>query len=345
MNSNPGLPVAEPTPALAKSQMNQFLVLFHILTVGTLSWFLGAMLYWNWPHWGRRELALTLLLAIQAALYLKRFILTPLHLSLRWWFIYFAGGLICCFLETLMAPEFAWLAAFFIAPMCGMVPARIAAPITIAALAGLEFTAFGWTRLAERPAGEWVFRVSIYVQWIIMPLFVGRMAKTGEHRARLIVELEAAKRGLELARDREVELAALHERERLARDLHDNLGHSLVTLTVQLEAAQRLLATNPARAATLLRDMQKLTRGCMDDLRLSLANLRIPSLGDRSLTETLQALCAEAGNRFRATIDCQLAHGADSLPPAVAQTLWRVAQEGLTNCERHSHTQSVLSQR
>jgi signal transduction histidine kinase len=83
--------------------------------------------------------------------------------------------------------------------------------------------------------------------------------------------------------------------------------------------------------------MQKLTRSSMEDLRRSLDNLRTPGLGDRPLTQALQALCMEAGKRFAATIDCQLAEGGDSLPPAVAEVLWRVAQEGLTNVEKHAH--------
>jgi len=110
---------------------------------------------------------------------------------------------------------------------------------------------------------------------------------------------------------------------------------------VQLEAAQRLQATDPVRVATLLAEMQKLTRSSMEDLRRSLANLRTSGLGDRPLTESLQTLFAEAGKRFGAAIDCQVAEGADALPPAVAEGLWRVAQEGLTKIEKHAHAHRV----
>ena len=51
----------------------------------------------------------------------------------------------------------------------------------------------------------------------------------------------------------------------------------------------------------------------------------------------MQALCAEAGKRFGVAVDCQIAGGADLLPSAVAEVLWRVAQEGLTNVEKHAH--------
>jgi signal transduction histidine kinase len=181
----------------------------------------------------------------------------------------------------------------------------------------------------------------MFGSWVVLGLFIRHLADTSNERGRLIVELQNAQRELELARERELELAALRERERLARDLHDTLGHSLVTLTVQLEAAQRLQTADPARVATLLAEMQKLTRSSMEDLRRSLANLRTSGLGDRPLTESLRTLCAEAGKRFGATIDCQVAEGADALPPAVAEVLWRVAQEGLTNIEKHAHAHHV----
>ena len=189
--------------------------------------------------------------------------------------------------------------------------------------------------------GAWLDFLVQVIPMAALVLFVGRMVVTSVERGKLIMELEATKRELEQARDREIELATLRERERLARDLHDNLGHSLVTLTVQLEAAQRLQAADPERVTALLTEMQTLTRSSMEDLRRSLANLRAAGLGDRPLAEALQALCAEAGKRFGANIDCQIAGGTDSLPPTVAEALWRVAQEGLTNVEKHAHALHV----
>jgi len=66
------------------------------------------------------------------------------------------------------------------------------------------------------------------------------------------------KKGLELARDREGELATLRERERLARDFARHFRPPACHLTVQLEATQRLLAADPSLVAASLEDMQKL---------------------------------------------------------------------------------------
>jgi len=79
----------------------------------------------------------------------------------------------------------------------------------------------------------------------------------------------------------------------------------------------------------------------MDDLRLALDNLRTSGLGDHPLTAALEALCADARQRCSLAVDCQLAAGADALPPLVAEVLWRVAQEGLTNVGRHAQARRV----
>ena len=87
--------------------------------------------------------------------------------------------------------------------------------------------------------------------------------------------------------------------------------------------------------------MKTLSRSSTEALRRSLANLRASGLGDKSLTQAIQSLCADAGRRTGLIIDCQIAPGADALPPAVAEALWHVAQEGLTNVEKHAQAHHV----
>jgi len=307
-----------------------------------LAYFLGQSLYSSWPNWDRRELLLVILAAIQAWLYLRCWVFARSGASARWWPIYFFGSLTCCIPESLIAPYFSWLAGLYVGQMCAILAPGVSVPSSILALTVIEFAAFGRAQLASRSVGEWVFRVAVFASWMVMGLFIKRIDEISQGRAELIRELEAAKRELMLARDREIELATLRERERLARDLHDNLGHTLVTLTVQLEAVQRLLPVDLDRAAPLLEEMKTLSRSSTEALRRSLANLRAPGLGDKPLAHALQSLCADAGRRTAVTIDCQAAAGADGLPPAVAEALWHVAQEGLTNVEKHAQARHVV---
>jgi signal transduction histidine kinase len=260
--------------------------------------------------------------------------------SRRWWWMYIVASVAIVLAESRIDRAFQWFLFPYICHIFAR-PFRISIPTILVVLAAFLLNLIGWSKPATWDARDW-FSVSFTTAaWLFLAIFVARMVVTSAERGRLILELQAAKRELELARERELELAALRERERLARDLHDTLGHALVTLTVQLEAAQRLQTTDPARVTALLAEMQKLTRSSMEDLRRSLANLRTSGLGDRPLTESLRTLCAEAGKRFGAAIDCQVAESADALPPAVAEVLWRVAQEGLTNIEKHAHARHV----
>src|SRR5262249_2726286 len=127
--------------------------------------------------------------------------------------------------------------------------------------------------------------------------YARHMGQTSRERAGLIAELQAAQHDLEVARQRDAELAALRERERLARDLHDSLGHALVALSVQLEAVQRLYAVDPARASAHVDAMKDLTRASMAELRRALEGLRTPGRGDRSLRQAPGALSRAGGER------------------------------------------------
>jgi len=344
-------------------QLQGFILFFH----GVVVLAFAITLYWHWHQTrvlGRAEAALVLLVLLQIFLY-ACFVVFPGCVGWvggrwlrdllrnaadsgwnkrlpdsRWWWVLFLASITVVILECRIDPGFRW-GLIICASHVMMLPLRTALPASAVLLAAYLFNQFGWSRLAMWDAGDWFSKLMTVTPFMALFLFFGRMAATSAERGRLILELEAAKRELELARQREGELATLRERERLARELHDSLGHSLVTLTVQLEAAQRLQSADPARAVTLLGEMQKLTRSSMEDLRRSLANLRSPGLGDRPLAETVRTLCAEAAKRMAVTVDCELGARADTLPPAVAEVFWRVAQEGLTNIEKHAQPRHV----
>jgi signal transduction histidine kinase len=331
-----------------------FYLIVHVIILTAL----GLTLYSHWGHdsamHGRADAVLVGLVAVQVLLYLFFFALPTL---IRWpawpwfrggsegavdsvWWAYIVASVAIVLAESRIDRSFQW----FVFPyLCHIFvrPLRISVPTSLIVAAAFLLNLIGWSKLAKFDTSDWFWGAFGVTAWFMLAFFIARTIVTSVQRGRLILELQAAKRELELARERELELAALHERERLARDLHDTLGHALVTLTVQLEAVQRLQATDPARAAALLAELQKLTRSSMEDLRRSLANLRTSGLGDRPLTESLRTLCTEAGKRFGVAIDCQLAGEADVLPPAVAEVLWRVAQEGLTNIEKHAHAHRV----
>jgi signal transduction histidine kinase len=237
-------------------------------------------------------------------------------------------------------PEIYWLGFTYFGQMYGVLPPRAALTGTALVLAITVMTIVGW-RWSD---SIWGIGLGFTFMWLsggAIYLFIFAISRTSRERAALIVQLEAAKSELEAARERDAELAALRERERLARDLHDSLGHALVAVSVQLEAIQRLYKVDPERASGQVEELKILTRKSMEDLRYSLEGLRAPGLGDVSLRDALQALCVETGQRINAEVSCSVTGEVDSLTPAVAETLWRAAQEALTNAGRHANARHV----
>jgi signal transduction histidine kinase len=159
----------------------------------------------------------------------------------------------------------------------------------------------------------------------------------------LIHELQATKQQLEAALAQEKEVAVLRERTRMAREMHDGLGHALSLVAVKIEAAQRLQAVDPARAAAELEATKALVRQSMTDLRASLADLRSPAFeaDAQPLSQALQTWATRTAQENRFAIACQFEPGADTLPAPIQDALWRVGREAVLNVLKHARAQQV----
>jgi signal transduction histidine kinase len=130
------------------------------------------------------------------------------------------------------------------------------------------------------------------------------------------------------------ELSAAKERNRMARDIHDGLGHHLTVVQMQLQAARAVLGTDPARAEALLEKAQHQSTEALADVRRSVAALREPRAG-YPLPDALRRLASESSSAGVAT-DVEVLGSLRELPPELEESLYRVAQEGLTNVRKHS---------
>jgi two-component system sensor histidine kinase DesK len=141
-----------------------------------------------------------------------------------------------------------------------------------------------------------------------------------------------SKQAVEGARGEVVRLAAENERSRIARDLHDLLGHSLTTITVKAALANRLTAIDPARAAIEIAEVEELTRRTLADVRGAVSGYRDVSLGNELATarEVLRA----------AGIAARLPGAIDNVEATQSQLFAWVVREGVTNVVRHSRAQT-----
>lgn len=144
-------------------------------------------------------------------------------------------------------------------------------------------------------------------------------------------ELEQANAQLRQQSEQTEELATSRERNRVAREIHDGLGHYLTVINVQLEAARALLERNPAGATDPLNKALRLSREALDDVRHSVTNLRRETK-PVPLVQQLEALCRDGC--LPAT--CTVEGPPREMSTAVVHALFRAAQEGLTNVRKHA---------
>ncbi|TQF02679.1 two-component sensor histidine kinase [Kitasatospora acidiphila] len=138
---------------------------------------------------------------------------------------------------------------------------------------------------------------------------------------------------LALAAEREQQLA---ERNRLAHELHDSIGHTLTAATIQAAVAGEVLSVDPVAARAALRSIEESTRAALEDLDYVLGVLREEEAGTAP-TRTLADL-PELLERLRhagAVVEPELSGQLDQVQGTLSRAAYRILQEGLTNALRH----------
>ncbi|MBD2461406.1 sensor histidine kinase [Oscillatoria sp. FACHB-1407] len=135
-------------------------------------------------------------------------------------------------------------------------------------------------------------------------------------------------------------LAAVQERNRIAREIHDSLGHALTALNIQLEGALKLWQTNPSRAQTFLQEAKQLGSTALQEVRQSVATLRSDPLRGQSLVEAIAQLTNDFYKTTGVQPQCQI-YLTQPLPNQINTTLYRIIQEALTNTCKHAAATEV----
>ena len=131
-------------------------------------------------------------------------------------------------------------------------------------------------------------------------------------------------------------LTVSRERNRMSRELHDTVVHTLSGLSVQLEAARAYWNVNPDTAKNLLDQSLEATRSGLLETRRALKELRASPLEDLGLVSALQQVSQTAADRGRLALDISLPDQALLLSPDVEQCIYRIAQEAIENVVHHA---------
>jgi signal transduction histidine kinase len=134
--------------------------------------------------------------------------------------------------------------------------------------------------------------------------------------------------------------AMLQERNRIAREIHDSLGHSLTAQNIQLANVLLYLRSNLDRAESFLAEAKKLSSHALQDVRHSVATLRADPLRGKSLKIAIAELVKDLQYRTEISFDYQ-SDIPDLLSNKITSTVYRIVQEALTNMIKHSEATEV----
>ncbi|MEM9213690.1 MAG: sensor histidine kinase [Cyanobacteria bacterium P01_F01_bin.150] len=135
-------------------------------------------------------------------------------------------------------------------------------------------------------------------------------------------------------------LAMEQERNRIAREIHDSLGHSLTALNLQIEGALKLATVRPEQSQSFLQEAKRLGSTALQDVRQSVAAMRTNPLKDKPLEEAIATLTQNfhRTTQINPTVHIQLG---TNPPLNVSTALYRVIQEALTNIFKHAEATTV----
>ncbi|MGB3758022.1 MAG: sensor histidine kinase [Rivularia sp. (in: cyanobacteria)] len=134
--------------------------------------------------------------------------------------------------------------------------------------------------------------------------------------------------------------ATLEERNRIAREIHDSLGHSLTALNLQLETANKLLNTNPEKAKDFLIRAKELGSQALKDVRESVSKMRSDPLQEQSLETSIDVLIENFNHSTNINPNLQI-NLFYSIPRDISTAIYRIVQESLTNISKYAQATEV----
>jgi len=203
-------------------------------------------------------------------------------------------------------------------------------PLLIGAVLAAIVAAF-WVIACIRVSPNWVntaFNLGFFI-FAFLVLYGVQRLRQEQHRVQTLLA------ALEASRGREVEAAKEAERARLARDIHDVLAHSLTALVVQLDGARMLLqrAQVSGEALESVQRARHLAQDGLDETRRAVGTLRGDRVPGAAMLSTLVAdFEQDTGVRCDYSVDGETVE----LPSQAQLTLYRTAQEALTNVRKHT---------
>jgi len=252
-------------------------------------------------------------------------------------FVAAASALSALAAGTMLSGSSPMLGALLFFVLCSVVARKLSLAVALL-WDGLGSLLLFCALIIKGQGGSWATSVLPYsaglFAMVAFSFTLRRALESRRESLRLLGELGAAQERLR-------ELAILEERQRLAREMHDAVGHRLTASAVLLDGAARLIRTEPDRAVRLVETSRDQVREGLAELRTAVSALREDTTGRHPLAGILRALVDVFAQSTETTVSLQVA---DDLPEPDTDrklVLVRTAQEALTNAQKHSGASRV----
>jgi signal transduction histidine kinase len=193
------------------------------------------------------------------------------------------------------------------------------------------------TKRLDRDEFRWGFVAMFGGILVSLQLLVDRILAEKQAKE----ELSIANQRIRNYALRAEEVATLQERNRIAREIHDSLGHSLTALNLHLEMALKLANIQPDRSREVLSEAKRLGSIALQDVRQSVSTLRSDPLQGQDLPAAIHKLIDDLKLATRIEPVCHLDLPA-TLPPDVATAIYRIVQEALTNITKYAEAKEAI---
>lgn len=131
------------------------------------------------------------------------------------------------------------------------------------------------------------------------------------------------------------------ERQRVAREIHDGPAQSMSNVVLKAEICEKLIDVDILKAKEELRELKRVVRDCLRDVRMIIYNLRPMSLDDLGLVPTLQRYIATYHEENGINISFKTSGVFDDIRPMISLAAFRIIQEALSNIKKHAHAENV----
>lgn len=270
---------------------------------------------------------------LPAYLLFSALLVVPLSWRRRWPLSSFAFVSAVALAQWIVGVELAAdvVLLIFLYTVASRYPTRVAVLSAGVVEVGALLAALRWER-----TGSWADTFVLTSGLVVASLMLGMYVRQ-QHNALSILTHRAQQ--LERERDQQAVIAAVEERTRIAREMHDVVAHSLSVMVTLSEGAARKQSTEPDRAGTAMRQVSTTGRQALDEMRRLLGVLRTGDAMDSRQPQPGFAQLDGLLDQVRATglaATLTVTGTPATMPPGLELTVYRVVQEALTNALKHA---------